>query len=143
MSEADIVVKRAYFKECTLSRVLTKAFDCFGLELAWLNNLQDKSCIPEGTYNYEVAPSPRLKGKPVIWIQKVPDRTAIQIHPGNFTRQILGCLVVGDRIMYLDGDDIPDVGNSVQTFDKLLSSVPSKGTIQFTTASQPGVGVYK
>lgn len=140
---ADIVIKRAYFNDCTLSRVITKDFNAFGLELPWLGNKVNVSCIPEDTYNYEIAPSPRLNGELVIWIQNVYRRSNIQIHPGNFTHQILGCLVVGDRIMHLDNNTIPDVGNSQTTFNELLKKVPKMGTIQFTNASQPGTGVYK
>lgn len=139
----DILVKRAYFKDCTLSRVFAEGFSAFGLELPWLGNAINVSCIPEGVYKYEIAPSARLNGKPAIWIQRVEERTAIQVHPGNYTDDILGCLVVGDRIMYLNSDSIPDVGNSVDTFEELLDSIPAKGTIRFTDSAQPGTGVYR
>jgi hypothetical protein len=142
-----MILMRAYYSDCTLGRLFTVGFSCHTLELPWRGNNSDEdyrkaSCIPEGQYNYRVALSPRL-GVPVIWIDGVPDRTAIQIHPGNYTRQLLGCAAVGESIKDLNLDGTPDVTNSQKTFERLLAVIPEKGIITIKTASQPGVGVYK
>ena len=57
-------------------------------------------------------------------IDNVMNRTNIQIHAANFTRQILGCIAVGDGIKFLDNDSIPDVTNSVKTLGALLAVLP-------------------
>jgi len=50
----------------------------------------------------------------------------IEIHAGNYTRQIEGCILVGDSLKYLDGDDVLDVTNSKVTLRKLLNAVPNE-----------------
>lgn len=113
--------------DCTLGRLFAGEFHCFTLELPDLGNKQDISCIPEGEYKWVKHVSPN-NGK-CIWIQGVPNRANIQIHSGNFTRQILGCVLVGDSIKCLDGDTIPDVTNSKDTLAKLLYRLPKEGII--------------
>lgn len=136
-----ITISRAYYSDCTLGRLLMVGFSCHTLELPWLGNEPERSCIPEGVYDYRVALSPRLK-RDVIWIDGVEGRSAIQIHQGNYTSQILGCCLVGDGMQDINKDGTPDVTNSGATFDKLLKLIPRQGKIQFTSASNP-YGVYR
>ena len=136
-----ITISRAYYHDCTIGRLFLVGFSCHTLELPWLGNEPDKSCIPEGVYDYRVALSPRLK-RDVIWIDGVPGRSAIQIHPGNYTSQIQGCCLVGDGVADINKDGTPDVTNSGATFDKLLKLIPRAGKIQFTSAAKP-FGVFK
>ena len=137
----NIHITRAYYNDCTLSRIRCGDFQCFGLELPWQGNAQSVSCIPEGDYRYIKANSPR-RGSDVIWLESVPGRSAIQIHPGNFTRQIEGCILPGDGIRDLDGDGIPDVTSSESTFNKLMAAAGNSGIIYIRHAAMP-VGVYK
>lgn len=128
-----IKVIRTYYKDCTTSRISTETgFNCFGLELPWLNNKPNYSCIPEGLYNYSKGVS--SQNKPVINILNVENRTEIQVHVGNFVKQILGCLLVGKSLVYLDEDGTIDVSSSGTTLNKLLASIPDKGTIMFTNS---------
>lgn len=129
---SKITVNRCYYKDCTISRIAVNTFKCFGLELPWLGNTQNVSCILEGVYKYYVAISPSSNMK-VLWIVDVPDRELIQVHAGNYTKQILGCLLVGSSLTYLDSDSIIDVTNSVATLEKLVYSVNNTGTIYFTS----------
>jgi hypothetical protein len=139
---ANITILRAYFGDCTISRVITAGgFKCLGLELPWLGNQPRISCIPEGEYPYRVALSPR-SGKNVIWIDKVPERSAIQIHPGNYTSQIQGCLLPGRAVTDLNNDGVLDITASGETMQLLLDSIPTSGTIRFIAAQKP-VGVYR
>ena len=137
-----IVISRAYYSDCTLGRLFAFGFSCHTLELPWLGNAPNVSCIPEGEYDYRVALSPRLR-RNVIWIDGVQGRTAIQIHPGNYTSQIQGCILPGNGIQDINKDGTPDVINSGATFDNLLKLIPESGKIVFRTANQPGKGVYK
>lgn len=136
-----ITVSRAYYSDCTLGRLFIVGFSCHTLELPWLGNEPDKSCIPEGIYDYRVAYSP-ARGKDVIWIDGVDGRTAIQGHPANKVEQLLGCFAVGDSVVNFAGSSAPGVANSGATFDKLLKLIPRTGKIQFTSASKP-FGVYR
>lgn len=137
----DITISRAYYFDCTLGRLFIVGFSCHTLELPWLGNEPDKSCIPEGVYDYHIAHSP-ARGRDVIWIDGVDGRTAIQVHPANKVSDLLGCAAVGDSVVKFAGSDAPGVANSNATFDKLLKLIPKRGKIQFTQASKP-FGVYK
>ena len=68
----------------------------------------------------------------VLLLHDVPNRTYIEIHAGNFTRQILGCILVGDGIKYLDNDTIPDVTNSKNTLNKLIDLISGETEIEIT-----------
>lgn len=72
----------------------------FTLELPFLNNIPDKSCIPQGLYNVIPYSSPK---HPNVWeVLAVPDRKDILIHIGNYASKVnehksdtLGCILVG------------------------------------------------
>ena len=110
--------------DCTLGRLDYGDFRCFTLELPWRDNEINVSCIPEGEYDAIKYDSPS-KGD-VILLKGVKGRSFIEIHAGNFTRQIRGCILPGDGIKYLDADSIPDVTNSRVTLSKLLSVLPEE-----------------
>lgn len=68
---------------------------CYTLELPWLDNANDISCIPAGTYNgiirYDKTDGWRIQ------LENVPERTGVQIHMGNYTSDITGCILVGSN----------------------------------------------
>ena len=66
------------------------------LELPWRDNKRGVSCIPEGTYECKLSMSPS-RGYPVYWLQNVPGRQDVQIHIGNFPKDIRGCILVGEE----------------------------------------------
>lgn len=126
---ADINIETVSYEDATIGRLWCESFQCFTLELPWLDNQTNISCIPAGVYPYERHISPSLGD--VIHILDVEGRTWIYIHAGNFTRQIKGCCLVGNAILYLDADNIPDVANSKNTLDRLFKAAPHKGTVEF------------
>ena len=116
-------IERFYMEDCTLGRLTYGDFQCFTLELPMLDNAQDISCIyPNGGFIGRKHFSP--SNGDCIAIDNVQGRTNIQMHSANFTRQILGCIAVGDGIKFLDNDSIPDVTNSVKTLGALLAVLP-------------------
>ena len=123
-----ITIDRFHQEEFTLGLFSIDHFKCFSLELPSINNEQDISCIPSGTYDYYARNSP--SNGLVLELRAVPNRRYIQIHSGNFTRQILGCILVGDSIKYLDSDQIPDVTNSKATLRKVLELAGKSGKIK-------------
>lgn len=122
-----IQIDRWYQKDCTLGRGYISGFNFFTLELPWKDNQTDISCIPPGTYTYELYDSP--KHGPVLLLLNVRGRTMIEMHKGNYTRDILGCILPGDGIKYLDGDSIPDVTNSTNTLNRILKLAGESGQI--------------
>lgn len=109
--------------DCTIGRLTCGQFQCFTLELPWKRNKKDVSCIPAGDYETIRYFSPALQ-REVLLFRHVPGRSLIEVHAGNYTREIRGCILVGDGIKYLDKDTIPDVTNSKNTLEKLLNYLP-------------------
>ena len=66
-------------------------FICHTIELPWLNNQPENSCIPEGTYVLEKRWSPKY-----LWhlhITGVKGRSLILIHPANnAAKELRGCI---------------------------------------------------
>jgi hypothetical protein len=113
-------------QDCVVGRltIAGNSFQCFTLELPWLENQRSISCIPAGEYEAFKRMSPRNGS--VVEFANVKDRSNIQIHRGNYTRQIEGCILVGDSVRFLDADSIPDVANSSAMMDRLLALLPNK-----------------
>ena len=122
-------IDRKYFDDCTLGRLTFGDFQCFTLELPWLDNLANISCIPAAE-GYKGGKFKSNRNGSCIAITNVLDRTHIQIHSANYTRQIKGCIAVGDSIKFLDGDTIPDVTNSKNTLRNLLDVLPDRFLIE-------------
>lgn len=99
-------------------------FSCYTLELPWINNQQNISCIPAGTYECIKHVSPKFGD--CISIKNVAGRSHILIHAGNFTEQTKGCILVGESIADIDRDGILDVAASRSTLEQLMLSLPDK-----------------
>lgn len=117
------------FEECTIGRLQCGDHEWFSLELPWLDNQINVSCIPAGIYQYKLRFSPG-KQTYVLELQDVEGRTYIQIHVGNYTRQILGCILVGKGLTHLDDDSIVDVYDSETAMAELLDVAGDSGTIE-------------
>ncbi|OCG71911.1 hypothetical protein A9G43_03935 [Gilliamella sp. Occ3-1] len=88
-----------------LTRLKTSARGTFGkiqlpsgavlstLELPWLNNQRQISCIPASIYQCDIVNSPKF-GR-VYQVKDVPNRSHILIHAGNWTKDTQGCILVG------------------------------------------------
>ncbi len=123
-----IIIDRFYRKKCTVGFATAGEnldFHFFTLELPNRDNQRNVSCIPPGEYWVF-----KRKDKNVFQLEGVPNRTYIQIHEGNYTCQILGCILPGDSLKYLDSDDICDVTNSGATMNKLWDMMPDRFLIR-------------
>jgi len=127
--------------DCTIGRLSVDGIHCFTLELPWKLNMPQVSCIPPGEYRVTKYQSPS-KGLCLL-LHDVPHRSMIEIHAGNYTSQIEGCILVGDSVRYLDADTIPDVTNSKTTLARLIEYLPQESSIKINRAmsltSQSGV----
>ena len=125
-----LIIKRVHKRsDCTLSVGICGDFIFNILELPDLDNQKNISCIPEGIYPAKKRISPGKQYEVIEYID-VPDRTFIQIHRGNYTRNILGCQLSGVDFIDLDGDGIPDITSTKKTLKKLLSLLPNKFVIE-------------
>jgi len=64
---------------------------CHTIELPWLKNQRSISCIPEGTYRIRKRFVEKFQWH--LWVEKVPNRQWILIHPANNAlKQLKGCI---------------------------------------------------
>ena len=86
-------------------------FRCKCLELPYLNNQHNISCIPEGTYDVEKYSD--SKHPNTFWLKNVPDRDGILIHIGNYANGVIidtqGCLLPGMDFVDIDGNGTLDI----------------------------------
>lgn len=93
---------------------------CLTVELPWLNNHPQTSCIPKGNYQVKAYQSPK-HGQ--VWqIMNVPDRSYIEIHAANTILDLLGCIGTGNALGEVEG--LPAVLNSQTTLAMLRSTLP-------------------
>ena len=91
----------------TEGRLVTDGFDCYTLELPWRENQRNISCVPAGDYDCIIRQSPRFGL--TYWVLKVPGRSYILIHSGNwagdralgFKTHVNGCILLGQKMGYL------------------------------------------
>jgi len=119
---------RSYMKDHTIGRLTNKEtgeYLCMILERPDLENEQEISCIPEGTYHCKLVHSSLMErifseeldsGHPELAytyeVQNVPMRTHILFHPANYPHELKGCLAPGDEY----APKIPMVTNSKTTY---------------------------
>ena len=105
---------------------LNKVFECVTLELKYFGNLQRISRIqstkPGKPYRVRKRWSP--KHRMHFHVLDVEGRSYILIHRGNYYTQIEGCILVGDKFMFINGDKEIDVANSSKTLEKMLDLLP-------------------
>lgn len=115
------ILKRTYKNNETLglmtaTRADGQTLNLKTLELPWLENQHNISCIPAGTYHVEMHPFHTTE---MYQIMNVPNRTGIFQHPANFTSDILGCQAIGEQFGDINGDGLTDVTNTVEAVAQL------------------------
>jgi hypothetical protein len=92
------------------------------LERGWLNNQNNISCVPKGTYTVILEYSNKFKKE--LWeLKNVPNRSECKFHAANYWYQLNGCISLGSRLLDLDKDgyyDISNSGNTMIAFHKAL-----------------------
>lgn len=97
-------------------------FQCKTLELPWLDNAQNISCIPAGDYVCKRRHSVRYGHHFKVESRhggEVRGRENILIHYGNFHRDILGCILLGRDHIDINADGYRDVTSSRATMRQL------------------------
>ena len=96
----EFLLQRAYHKEGTNGTLFYKErFFGFTIELPWIQNRRNISCIPEGTYEIKARFSPKFKEHLIL--QQVENRRLILIHPANDAlKELQGCIA---PVTYLTG----------------------------------------
>lgn len=94
---------------------------CVSMELPWLENQHQVSCIPIGNYMVEQFTHDKL-GR-IFRILNVPDRDYIYMHGANWPTQIKGCIAPG--MDYGEPNNIPGIIKSQDALHLLLALNPS------------------
>jgi hypothetical protein len=128
----EIKIKRTYRPTSTtgdgfvLNEKGELVFEFHTLELPWKDNQHNISCIPEGEYMVLKMPPTAKRKYQYFWVQDVPDRSSILFHPGNYTHDILGCILPGESFADMDNDNIIDIINTTATLKILTALMPEK-----------------
>ena len=106
-------------KEC-LGTLSCDTFTCVTLERPWLNNQNEISSIPTGTYICSYTRSNRLstlKGEDFFTYEvlNVPSRGGIRIHSANYWHDLKGCIALGISKVDIDKDGELDITGSRAT----------------------------
>ena len=106
----DMITLNAIKFEGVANKLIPR-FTSISLERGWLNNKPNESCIPVGEYTCVYEFSPRFERK--LWeIYGVEGRSECKFHVANYYRQLNGCIALGLRSLFIDGDDNYDVSSS-------------------------------
>lgn len=90
---------------------------CYSIELPWLDNIRNISCIPEGTFPLSKRYSKRFGWH--ILVIAVPQRSGILFHPANDAqKELRGCIAPVSKLTGI-GKGI----NSKVAFEKLRQRV--------------------
>ena len=75
------------------------------LERPWVNNERNVSCIPAGEYLVKFLPRSASGRYKEVWhLQNVQGRSGVLIHCGNVVAHSRGCLLIGRRRGWIDGE---------------------------------------
>ena len=122
-----VEILRTYQPKQTIGEFYIEGVEfCKTLELQWLDNTRSKSCIPEGTYKVVKRLAHEKRKYNHFHITNVAGRSYILIHTGNYSSQILGCVLVGDKHIDINKDGLLDVANSTATLQKLYDKMPAE-----------------
>lgn len=100
------------------------------LEPVWIDGPTDVKprAIPEGRYRVTVQWSEKHKMN-VPWVLEVPGFEAVEIHPGNFPKDTLACLLIGEErfenIGVADQPDQPMITNSRHAWSTVFTAIMS------------------
>jgi hypothetical protein len=107
---------------------VTKLFEFRVLELPWKKNRKRISCIPKGLYDVEKFNSPTFGN--VFLFNDVQSRDMIEMHPGNYNKDTLGCLLPGEGFTDINRDGLLDVVSSRNTMEHLWDLMPDEFKIE-------------
>lgn len=116
---------------------LPTGWNCCTLEPPWLNNEQNRSCIPSGIYDVKIVES--AKRGLVYEVQKVPNRTSILFHSGNYAgdeesgykADSDGCILLGRSHDVWDGQSVVTASReTIYAFMNTMSNKPFRLSVK-------------
>ena len=122
MTTTIVTLRRFLYHEWgTFGELSVNDYTCYTLERPWLDNRANVSCIPAGVYMIHLG---NFRGKyPNYELDKVPNRTAIEMHIGNTISDSLGCILLGSNWAISSLDQDAKVINSRDTFNRFMAAM--------------------
>jgi hypothetical protein len=151
MAKIDIIILRKPHALQTLGNAVLYIEDSEmrrfkTLELPWLGNQKDKSCIPPGKYRAAVRTSPKYGRH--LHILDVPGRSLILMHYGNYAGSLnpktgnpdtRGCILPGTAFVDMDGDGVWDIAASRATMQSIMDLINDDDKIQLEIMITPAI----
>ena len=99
-----------------------KIFECYTLELPWIENVKNISCI-RGNGNTYLAKYYKSPSKGDVYLlDYVQGRSYIEIHVVNYVKSLRGCIGVGKTLADINGDGLLDTTSSRDTMKALFKA---------------------
>lgn len=110
----------------------------YTLELPWLDNQRDVSCIPLGTYAATRRWSPKHRCD-VFELQGVPGRSNIELHVGNTVSDTEGCILLGSGFGTIptEAGDVKGIIRSKPAFDRFMSALEHVDEFELAVVAAP------
>ncbi len=103
-------------------------FKAESIERGWLDNKKRVSCIPIGHYTARLEWSNKFKK--MLWeIYGVPNRSECKFHAANYSRQLNGCIALGQNRRDIDNDGLKDVTSSKVTMKKFHEALDGEAQV--------------
>ena len=115
-----LLIRDTFTKESTIGELfLNSERICDTLELPWVDNQRNISCIPEGVYPVRLRLPRESASRDYLHllIQDVPNRDLVLVHIGNKSSDSRGCVLVGL------GSQQDFVSNSTLAMDLLIKEI--------------------
>lgn len=99
---------------------------CKTMELPWLGNKNNISCIPEGIHRVVFEADSPLHHYPHYRLPDVAGRRGILIHKITYVKDLRGCIGVGSRFADLNNDGILDISASGIKLEWMVNNLPKE-----------------
>jgi len=128
-----LLISRTYNDNFTIGSMFVLdgeklVYRCKSIELPWVNNQRNISCIPEGEYN--VIKDYSNKRGNVFRLLYVRGRSGILIHVGNYVagyqKDSSGCILPGTFFTDINNDGMLDIAESQVAMNMLWNVLPDK-----------------
>lgn len=129
------LVRKHLGKEFTEGKFFVNdGFECYTVEdtdrklekVGCDGKVQDKTCIPRGTYEVTISYSNRFQ-KHLIEVLDVPCFKGIRIHSGNSSKDTEGCIIVGKSNAREDDDWVSESKVAYEALHKKVKAALSSG----------------
>ena len=119
-----LIIRKVYTDDSIIGRLFLNGESfCDTLELPFIGNRQNVSCIPSGRYKLRIrkAEESASRNYTHLLVKDVPNRNYILFHKGNYPQDTKGCILVGMTNQH------NFVGNSEIAMDLLVKEILNLG----------------